>query len=170
MNARFDDLLVTRWGARFQGRKFPVAIGRGGIGEKKGEGDGVTPAGVFEIAQIAYRVDRWKFNAPILPQHVIGLFDRWSDDPKDPNYNLGICKYDYPYSHERLRRADALYNALGVLNFNWPEPIAGAGSAIFIHAWRRARFPTEGCIAFAPDDLIDIFTGWTPKSRVIIRA
>lgn len=169
MIAQFDDLVVTRWGARFQGRKFPVAIGRGGIGEKQGEGDGITPVGIFEIAQIAYRSDRWDFDAPLLDQRPIGLFERWSDDPKDPAYNQEIRAFDYPFSHEKLRRADGLYNAFGVLNFNWPEPVASAGSAIFIHAWRRTRFPTEGCIAFAPDNLIDIFTGWTQKSRVIIR-
>ncbi|GHA47200.1 hypothetical protein GCM10008927_09990 [Amylibacter ulvae] len=170
MNARFHDLVVTRWGARFRGRKLPVAIGRGGIGEKQGEGDGITPVGVFEIAQIAYRADRCDFTTPALKQNVIGLFDRWSDDPKDSHYNLAVRSYDYPFSHEKLRRSDGLYNAFGVLNYNWPNPVAGAGSAIFIHAWRRARFPTEGCIAFAPDDLIDIFTNWSPQSRVIIRS
>ena len=34
-----------RWGARFGGRRFPCAVGRGGIGVKRAEGDGVTPAG-----------------------------------------------------------------------------------------------------------------------------
>jgi L,D-peptidoglycan transpeptidase YkuD (ErfK/YbiS/YcfS/YnhG family) len=39
------DIVVTRWGARFMGRRFPCAIGRGGITQTKREGDGATPAG-----------------------------------------------------------------------------------------------------------------------------
>jgi hypothetical protein len=30
-----EDLVVTRWSARFLGRRFPVAVGRGGIGVKR---------------------------------------------------------------------------------------------------------------------------------------
>jgi len=43
------------------------------------------------------------------------------------------------------------------------------GSAIFIHAWRRPRYPTEGCIAFDISDLIWIFENWNFNSRVIIK-
>ena len=43
MNSRFYDLVVTHWGARFMGHNLPVAIGRSGIAEKIGEGDGITP-------------------------------------------------------------------------------------------------------------------------------
>ena len=43
MNPKFHDLVVTHWGARFMGHNLPVAIGRSGIAEKIGEGDGITP-------------------------------------------------------------------------------------------------------------------------------
>ena len=169
MTARFDDLVVTRWGARFQGRNLSCALGRSGIGIKQGEGDGITPVGMFRLDHILVRPDRIAFESPSVEQKVIGPRDIWSDDPKDPAYNLAALGPAYPYSHEALRRADPLYDAVGVLDFNWPEPVAGKGSAIFIHVWRKPRHPTEGCIAFAPQDLVALFSRWTPASRVITR-
>lgn len=169
MNPRFDDLVVTHWGARFRGINLPCAIGRGGIGVKHGEGDGITPIGEFHLALVKTRSDRLAFQSPNLTQETIRLADIWSDDPNDPDYNHGVYGPSYLYSHEKQYRADPLYNTFGVLDYNWPNAIAGAGSAIFMHIWRKPRHPTEGCIAFAPHDLIWIFEKWQPKSRVIIK-
>ena len=55
---RPDDLLVGRWGAWFAGRRLPCATGRGGIGEKRAEGDGMTPVGCHRIEAVLYRADR----------------------------------------------------------------------------------------------------------------
>jgi len=166
---RTHDLVVTHWGARFMGVNLPVSIGRGGIAIKQGEGDGITPIGTFEIAGIGFRSDRVDFCAPSIYQKPIGINDIWSDDPKDPAYNHGFNAYGHPYSHEKLRRSDGMYDAFGVLNYNWPKAQAGKGSAIFIHAWRKPRHRTEGCIAFDRSDLFWIFENWQPNSRVIIR-
>lgn len=164
MNARFDDLVITRWGARFQGQRFSCSIGRGGIGIKMGEGDGITPVGIFQLARIHYRPDRLK----CVGGHAIGLNDLWSDDPKDPNYNQLVHSVAHPFSHEPLRRADPLYNALGVLTYNWPDATPGKGSAIFLHIWRKPRHRTEGCVAFGERNLLKILSRWTQKSRVVV--
>lgn len=169
MIAGFNDLIITRWGARFQGRKFPCAIGRGGIGEKTGEGDGKTPKGKFSIIECGFRNDRVFFHAPAVKAAPIALNDVWSDDPTDPHYNHKGNLLSHRYSHEKLRRADPLYDAYVVLNFNYPKPIAGKGSAIFLHVWRKPRHPTEGCVAFAEHDLLNILENWTDKSQIIIR-
>ncbi len=166
---RFEDLVVTKWGARYRGVTMPCAIGRGGIGEKNGEGDGITPMGVFHLAAIKYRPDRVSFQAPLVPQKAIRLGDIWSDDPNDRNYNHGVYGPDYRFSHEKQRRPDPLYDAFGILDFNWPKAVAGAGSAIFLHIWRKPRHPTEGCIAFERRNLLWIFENWQQRSRVIIR-
>ena len=50
--------MVGRWGARFRGRRFPCAVGRGGIGEKRAEGDGITPVGRHRIEAVLRRPDR----------------------------------------------------------------------------------------------------------------
>ena len=40
------DMVLTPTGLRFQGRKFPCTIGKGGIVSNKREGDGGTPVGM----------------------------------------------------------------------------------------------------------------------------
>ena len=169
MNPKFHDLVVTHWGARFMGYTLPVAIGRSGIAEKVGEGDGITPIGNFSIKSIGFRNDRISFNSPNIEKKYTRLNYLWSDDPADKNYNHKVYSHDYSFSHEKLRRSDGLYNAYGILDYNWPNAQPGKGSAIFIHAWRRPRYPTEGCIAFDIFDLIWIFENWNFNSRVIIK-
>jgi L,D-peptidoglycan transpeptidase YkuD (ErfK/YbiS/YcfS/YnhG family) len=169
VNARFDDLVVTKWGARFQGQNFPCSVGRGGIGVKTGEGDGVTPVGTFHLAGTLFRNDRLAFSALNLPSKAICLSDIWSDDPTDPQYNHHISSQNHRFSHERLRRSDPLYDVLAIVTYNWPAAVPGKGSAIFLHKWRKPRHPTAGCIAFEEADLMRILAGWARKSRLIIR-
>ncbi len=146
---------------------MPCAIGRGGIGAQKREGDGVTPAGVWRIVGGGWRADRRR--APGMAGLVaLGPGHRWSDDPRDPAYNRLLVARAHPFGHERLRRGDRLYDVVLFSDWNWPDAVAGRGSAIFLHHWRRARFPTAGCIAFAPRDLDWIMARWTPRARVFV--
>ncbi len=170
VNARATDLVVGPWGARFAGRRFACAVGRGGIGAKRGEGDGVTPAGVHRIEAVLIRPDRRR--GPVsecLPTRRVRPFDGWSDDPADPSYN-GPVDRPSRFSCEALRRADPLYDRIAVLDWNRAPVVPGAGSAIFLHVWRRPRWPTAGCVAFARADLDRILARWTERSRVVIEA
>lgn len=169
MTARFDDLVITRWRARYRGQEFPCAVGRGGIGEKRGEGDNITPLGIYDIAGAGYRADRMLRPFFAVPAVPIGPADIWSDDPADPNYNQGLTARRYPFSHERLPRPDPMYDVFAILTYNWPDPVPGAGSAIFLHNWRKPRHPTAGCVAFAPAVLFHILSTWSPRARVVIR-
>jgi L,D-peptidoglycan transpeptidase YkuD (ErfK/YbiS/YcfS/YnhG family) len=159
-----EDLVVGRWSARYLGRRFPVSVGRGGIGVKRGEGDGVTPRGRLRLEAVLVRADRGApgFGAAIGP----GL--GWSDDPRDPCYNRPVRR-PHAFSHEAMRRADRQYDLVAVTDWNRDPVVPGAGSAIFLHVWRRPRHPTAGCIAFAAGDLAWILARWTPRSRVIVR-
>jgi len=160
-----DDMVVTPMGLRFQGRTYPCKIGRTGLTSRKREGDGATPRGVHRIVGMLYRPDRMAQPAdwarPILPG------DLWSDDPKHEDYNM-MVRAPYPYSHERLRRADPLYNLVILTDWNWPYAVPGRGSAIFIHRHRRPGYPTEGCIALSPAHLLDIAQALKHRSRLII--
>ncbi len=164
MNAA--DLVVSKWGTRFRGRLFPCAIGRGGISAKKREGDGATPVGTHRIAGLLYRPDR--ISKPLSWAVPIGPRDLWSDDPTDRCYNL-MVRAPYNCSHEKLRRADPLYDMVLILDWNWPVAERGKGSAIFIHTWRKPRHPTEGCVAFRGDHLRWIVDHLTPETRVIVQ-
>ena len=159
-------LHVTRWQARFAGRRFPCATGRGGIGTKRREGDGITPAGRHRIEAILLRPDRRHGLAPG-DGCRIGPRDGWSDDPADPAYNRPVRR-PHSFSHEALHRADPQYDLVAILDWNRHPPEAGRGSAIFLHVWRRPRHPTAGCIAFRRPDLAWILHRWTSHSRVIV--
>ncbi len=43
---------------KYKDFKFKCALGKSGIGNKKIEGDNITPKGVFNIIKIYYRKDR----------------------------------------------------------------------------------------------------------------
>ncbi|MEC7762742.1 MAG: L,D-transpeptidase family protein [Pseudomonadota bacterium] len=164
---RFD-LVVNRWGARFAGRRFPVAIGRGGMTDDKREGDGATPVGVWHLMEGGYRADRTTRPRVPFGMGATGPQDLWCDAPDDPAYNHAVTA-PYPASHERLRRSDPLYDIYIVTDWNWPVAEPGKGSAIFVHCWRGPRKPTAGCLAFRPDHLRWILARWTPRSRVVVR-
>ncbi len=169
MTPRRGDLVISAWGARFQGRRFACSIGPSGIGQKRGEGDGITPIGAFQIIGGGYRADRGTPPASPIQMQPIGPADIWSDDATDPAYNHRLSARAHPFNHERLFRADHLYDVFAILDFNWPLAVPGDGSAIFLHHWRAPRHPTAGCIAFAPRVLGFILEHWTPHSRVVIR-
>lgn len=165
---RFD-LVVTRHGARFMGRHFACSIGRGGIcaPEDKREGDGATPAGVHQLVGLFYHPAR-------LPRPCAGALPtspalRWSDDSRDPDYNH-LVRLPHRFSHENLQRPDPLYDLVIVTDWNWPLAEAGRGSAIFVHTWRRPRYPTAGCAAFARPDLLWIADNLRPETRLVVKA
>ncbi len=162
-----DDLVLTPMGVRFQGRIYPCSIGKTGVTATKREGDGATPAGVMQITGLWYRPDRLPPPAPWA--RTIGPGDLWCDAPGDPAYNHHV-RAPLAVSHERLRRADPLYDVILTTDWNWPDARPGRGSAIFLHQWRRPHFGTEGCIAFARRDLIHIASRAQPGTRVIVPA
>ena len=159
------DIVITPTHARFMGRKFPITIGRGGLTDKKHEGDGATPKGVHGLVGMLYRTDRMakpaNWAVPIRPG------DLWSDDPKDEDYNL-MVRRPYAPSHENLRRADPMYDLVLITDWNWPSAVAGRGSAIFIHQWRSPGHPTAGCVAFRRDHLRWIAPRIRHETRVVI--
>lgn len=163
---RFD-MVLTRQGLRFLGRVFPCTIGRGGVRARKREGDGATPVGVHRLVGMLYRPDRMARPADwALP---IGPRDLWSDDPGHEDYNL-MVRAPYGFSHERLRRADPLYDLVLITDWNWPRAERGAGSAIFLHRWRGPGVPTAGCIGLNPGDLRWIAPRIRYQTRVIVPA
>jgi L,D-peptidoglycan transpeptidase YkuD (ErfK/YbiS/YcfS/YnhG family) len=120
---------------------------------------------VHAITGLLYRPDRvarpTKWAQPIKPG------DLWSDDPQDPAYNM-MVQAPYAASHEKLRRADPLYDLIVLTGWNWPDPVFGRGSAIFIHQWRRPGAPTAGCIGLRRRDLWRIARALRPQTRLII--
>ena len=159
-------MVLTPTGLRFLGRRFPCTIGKGGIRTDKREGDGATPRGIHTITGLLYRPDRLAQPTPWAEPIRNG--DLWSDASDDPAYNT-LVQAPYGPSHEKLRRSDPLYDLVLLTDWNWPNAIAGKGSAIFLHQYRRKGFPTEGCIAFRRDHMHWIACRAVPGTRVIVR-
>jgi len=160
------DLVVGPSGLRFGGRHFPCVIGRGGVKAVKREGDGGTPVGAHGIVGMLYRPDRilrpTDWAVPIRP------FDLWCDASGHEDYNL-MVRAPFAASAERLARADRLYDLVILTDWNWPYARKDAGSAIFIHRWRRPGFPTEGCVGLRPDHLLWIAQRISYSTRLIVQ-
>ncbi|MDE2166165.1 MAG: L,D-transpeptidase family protein [Alphaproteobacteria bacterium] len=164
------DLIVEAGGwARWGAVRWRCALGRGGVRRDKREGDGATPAGAFVLRRVLYRADRAAAPATRLPVAAISQDDGWCDDPADAAYNRPV-KLPYKARAERLWRADRLYDLVAVLGHNDDPPIAGAGSAIFLHVAAPDYAPTEGCVALAADDLRRVLAEADATSRVVIEA
>lgn len=156
---------LTPQGLAFAGRVIPCTHGRGGIRADKREGDGATPRGLHHVVGCLYRPDRLPAPAPWALPIRPGML--WSDASKDTAYNQ-LVRAPYAPSHEVLRRSDPLYDIILLTDWNWPEAIPGAGSAIFLHQWRRPGFPTEGCLAFTRADIRWIAERAAPGTPLLI--
>jgi L,D-peptidoglycan transpeptidase YkuD (ErfK/YbiS/YcfS/YnhG family) len=154
---------------RWEGRAYRCALGRSGVRVDKREGDGATPAGRFPLRRVLYRPDRLSAPTTPLPATPLTPDDGWCDDPADPQYNRPV-RLPYAGRHEELWRADALYDVIVVVGHNDAPVIAGMGSAIFMHVASADYRPTEGCVALARQDLLDILAGAGPDTALEIAA
>lgn len=140
------------------GRVTRAAFGRSGViaSQGKREGDGATPLGVWPLRRVWWRADRLaKPPRTGLPLRVIASDDGWCDAPGDPAYNRPV-RLPYPASAEEMWRQDGLYDVVVELGHNDDPPVPGLGSAIFLHVARSDFGPTQGCLALALPDLLDL--------------
>lgn len=147
----------------------PCSIGRAGAVPQadKREGDGATPLGEWPLLGVLLRPDRVAPLPLSLPWRWLRPDDGWSDDGRDPAYNRP-ARHPHPFSAEHLWRDDGLYDAIVVLGHNMTPPVAGAGSAIFLHCWRDAA-PTEGCVAVEKAALLALLPRLRAGDSLLIR-
>jgi L,D-peptidoglycan transpeptidase YkuD (ErfK/YbiS/YcfS/YnhG family) len=150
----------------FQGRVLRAALGRGGVVAHKMEGDQATPCGLLPLRHLLYRADRLPpprcrvLREPIAPQ------DGWCDAPTSRFYNTQIS-LPHDDRHESLWRQDAVYDVIGVLGWNDAPVERHRGSAIFLHVARPDYAPTEGCVALALPDLLQLLADGLSALRVV---
>lgn len=147
----------------------PVTVGRAGIAafDRKREGDGMTPRGVFPLELVfgyAATADTK------MPYRQATAQDAWIDEPASPRYNQWVQGIPAKESHEIMRREDDLYKLGVVVGYNTSPPMQGLGSAIFLHIWRGPGKPTAGCVAMAEKDLEQIVAWLDPgkKPQIIL--
>lgn len=144
-----------------------AVIGRNGLalpGEKR-EGDGKTPSGIYPLGPaFGY--------APAIATGIdykeIGDFDFWVDDVRSMQYNQWVNGTPAARSFERLKRLDGLYQYGIVIGYNINPVIPGAGSAVFMHVWRRYNSPTSGCVALSQRYLRKILRWLDRKNQPVI--
>ena len=132
-------------------------IGEAGLvaADDKREGDMATPIGRWALRHLYYRQDLLGSVDTVIPASVITPHCGWCDDLAHQDYN---CHVSLPFaaSHEVLWRDDGAYDLVVMLGFNDAPPIAGRGSAIFLHCIADGKTSTAGCVAVARDDLISL--------------
>lgn len=151
-------------------RRVRCALGPAGViaGDRKREGDGASPAGVWPIRRVLYRPDRGPPPASAFQVQAMSKDDGWCDDPADAAYNQPV-RLPYGASAESLWRDDGIYDIVVILGHNDDPPVPGLGSAIFLHLARPGYSPTQGCVAVARADLEELLGHARPGDVVEIR-
>ena len=146
--------------------RIKCAIGKRGIGNKKREGDKITPKGKFKIKTIMYRKDRESHFKSKITKLPIKRNMGWCDDPYNKKYNKEIF-LNKKNKGEKLFRRDNSYDILIVIEYNTKKVQPFKGSAIFIHLTKNYK-PTQGCIALKKNDLLILLKIIDKKSKIKI--
>ena len=139
----------------YKNSKFRCSLGINGIKNKKKEGDGITPKGIFKLKKIYYRNDKVKNIITKVKKIKITKDMGWCDDPKSKFYNK-LIRLPSKFGHEKLYRKDDIYNLIIVLDYNMNPVTKNKGSAIFIHLAKKNYKPTQGCMGLKQNDLIKL--------------
>lgn len=160
-----------------------------GVGEpRKTEGDGRAPAGVFALSSAFGR------GAPAMKTTMPWLTTTPElacvDDPKSARYNRlineepddarnasesvdgGPPARDYKTA-ERMQRDDGQYDVGVLVDHNAMgdasrTPIAGRGSCVFLHVWKRKGRGSAGCTAMARWDLEKVVEWLDPAKKPVL--
>ncbi len=151
------------------GETMPCSIGKGGViaAREKRESDGATPIGTWPLRTALLRRDRVRLPVGLrLAWRWLRENDGWSDDIGDPAYNRPVV-HPHRWSAERLWREDGLYDVIVTLGHNDAPPVAGLGSAIFLHC-RKPDRPTLGCVAVDRNRLLALLPRLMPGDALEI--
>ena len=147
--------------------RMDAVIGKAGFapwGAKK-EGDSKTPRGIFLLGQ-AFGYSGAAVTA--LPYRQTTANDYWVDDPASPNYNRWVSGPQPAGSFERMKPDHHLYEYGVVVEYNTQPVVAGQGSAIFVHVWRKPGWGTEGCVALSREDVLRLLAWLDPAKHPVI--
>jgi hypothetical protein len=177
------------------GEPIPIVVGRNGMGwgiglvaagdpnvrlvsdPVKKEGDGKSPAGVFDLGTA------FGYSAQPLPQLKVPYLALTEsiecvDDVNSKYYNRIVDRFAVApdwHSSEHMRDTGESYRWGIVVDLNGttatgnehaPEP--GSGSCVFLHIWRDQSHGTAGCTAMSQMNLETLLTWLDPKRRPLL--
>jgi L,D-peptidoglycan transpeptidase YkuD (ErfK/YbiS/YcfS/YnhG family) len=150
---------------------WTARVGWNGVAERRREGDGTTPAGVFTIGRVMYG------NAPDpgvryrYRRLVCG--DWWNEDARSATYNTFQhvrCGSRPPFrvTTPGLWQEKRAYRHFAVIEYNTRPVIPGRGSGIFLHA--QTGSSTNGCVSLPVSSLVRTLRWLDPaqKPRIAI--
>ena len=150
---------------------WTARVGWNGLAERRREGDGTTPAGVFTLGRVMYG------NAPDpgvryrYRRLVCG--DWWNEDPRSATYNTFQhvrCGSRPPFrvTTPGLWQEKRAYRHFAVIEYNTRPVIPGRGSGIFLHA--QTGSSTNGCVSLPVSPLVRTLRWLDPaqKPRIAI--
>lgn len=146
---------------------------RDDAGPVKKEGDGRSPAGVFEIGEAFGYAATATTGLAYAPMQQTS----WCIDvPGSPLYNRVVDSREVGEaavqgSSEPMRRdlhlsGDQAYRVGFVVQHN-PARVPQTGSCIFVHQWKAPGAPTAGCTALAADALDALLAWLDAKQRPV---
>jgi L,D-peptidoglycan transpeptidase YkuD (ErfK/YbiS/YcfS/YnhG family) len=150
---------------------WTVRVGRNGLADRRREGDGTTPTGVYTIGRVIYGNAanpgvRYRYR-----RLVCG--DWWNEDPRSPTYNTFQhvrCGTRPPFraTTPGLWQEKRAYHHFAVIEFNMRPVVPGRGSGIFLHA--KTGNSTNGCVSLDLPRLIAVLKWLDPakKPRIAI--
>lgn len=133
----------------------------------KREGDLKAPAGIFSLGKafgFAPSNEMGDLQIEYLALH--GGYEA-IDDPDSLYYNQIVNRgkvFDPDWKSSEKMREISLYEIGLTVDHNFPNPIPGAGSAIFLHIWRNGFSGTAGCTAMSKEDLMTILS-WLKEDK-----
>ncbi len=162
---------------------IPVSLGRAGLawgrglhalahldGPIKREGDGRSPAGVFDLRRLT-GYDAAPPAGARLPYERATATLRCVDDALSPLYNRLVDEARVAKtwtSAEDMRRADELYRLVVWVGHNDAPVEARAGSCIFLHLRAGPQSVTAGCTAFDTPALEALLAQLDPQARPLL--
>jgi L,D-peptidoglycan transpeptidase YkuD (ErfK/YbiS/YcfS/YnhG family) len=141
-----------------------ASIGRNGFAQenKKMEGDGKTPNGLYALGQL------YSYEATIdtkIPFQQVDSLDKWIDDSTSNDYNKYVRGETTAKSFENLKLKSIDYKYCMVIEYNTQPVIKGKGSAIFFHVADEKYSPTAGCVAIAEKDMLRFLKWFKPRKK-----
>lgn len=136
-------------------------------------GDYATPIGVFGIGTTMYG-NRPNPGGLHYAYHHLVCGDWWDEDPFSAQYNTFVhvpCSATpaFASSSEALWTETVAYPYFAVIRFNMSPIVAGPqarGAGIFLHSWMDGA--TEGCVALAEPELLDILRWLVPSAHPVV--